>query len=739
MGTPVPANQDTRIGELGEPSKELDFLYAISRIAADPNATLDSILQRITDKIPSAFRNPESTWACIAIGSKEIRTASFKTCRWNLETDIFIKERIAGKIRIGYLGTMALERNPFLEEEKKLLGEIAARIGTILDVKTLQEDLEHSEKRYRNLVENALVGIFQTNLRGDLLYANSTSLRMFGCESLEEAASGGILSRYRNPEHRKTIVEILQQTGRLADFELECLTKGGESLFVLFSAKLESDVVTGMMTDITERKRANEALIKSEMRLAEAQRIAHLGSWDWDIGAGELHWSDEVYRIFGLRPREFDGTYEAFFNFIHPDDRQAVREAVQESLSRPGKAYSIEHRVVRRDGQECVVHERGEITFDKEFRPIRMIGTVHDITPRQHSEMELQKAFEKIKMLKEKLETENILLRDEIELKGGYGEVVGTSDPMKYAIHRIRQVAPRKATVLLTGETGTGKGVFARFLHRESDRRDKVFVHVNCAGLPPNLIEKELFGSEKGAFTGSVARQIGRFELANGGTIFLDEIGELPLELQAKLLKVIEDEEFERLGSPHPVKVDVRIIASTNRILEEEIKNGRFRRDLFYRLNVFPVTIPSLRQRREDIPLLVKYFVNRISRGHGKRILRISEKTMKALQDYDWPGNVRELMNVLERAVITSDDSDLRLAERIDASKSDALKEPLSKEVNSQQPRGLVEMEKAHILRILQGAGWRIDGSKGAALLLGMNPSTLRTRMKKLGIRRPGD
>ena len=295
-----------------------------------------------------------------------------------------------------------------------------------------------------------------------------------------------------------------------------------------------------------------------------------------------------------------------------------------------------------------------------------LLFTLSDVT--QIKELEaLEKAFDEIKKLKEQLEAENIYLREEVELKDGPRDIVGVSNPLKYVLHRIQQVARSKTTVLLTGETGTGKGLFARSLHEASDRRDKPFVNVNCAGLPPNLIESELFGREKGAFTGSTARQIGRFELANGGTIFLDEIGEFPLELQAKLLKVIEDGEFERLGSPHTVKVDVRIIASTNRNLEEEIKKGRFRKDLFYRLNVFPVTIPPLRERREDIPLLAKFYAERFSKSHGKDIRKIPTNTMKVLENYSWPGNVRELINVIERAVIVSAGPELRLAEKIDA------------------------------------------------------------------------
>jgi len=255
--------------------------------------------------------------------------------------------------------------------------------------------------------------------------------------------------------------------------------------------------------------------------------------------------------------------------------------------------------VKRRDGSVFFADINSAL-FQLEGRP-HLLGIFRDITARKQAEKELRDALDTIQKLKDRLEAENVYLREEVKLKDRRAAVVSASDPMKYAMHRIRQVAPTNATVLLTGETGTGKNVFARLLHEESKRRDKPFVNVACAGLPANLIESELFGREKGAFTGSTARQIGRFELAHGGTVFLDEIGELPMELQAKLLRVLEDGEFERLGSPHPVKVDVRVIASTNRNLEEEIKNDRFRRDLFYRLNAFPVTLPALRDRREDI------------------------------------------------------------------------------------------------------------------------------------------
>ncbi|MFZ7113213.1 MAG: sigma 54-interacting transcriptional regulator [Desulfatiglandales bacterium] len=488
-------------------------------------------------------------------------------------------------------------------------------------------------------------------------------------------------------------------------------------------------------------KRDRKSLIRSERTLSESQRIARVGSWEWDIRCGTLHWSEQFYRILGLHPRETEATCEKFLTCVHPDDRQAIQQAINRAMSAPGQPYSIECRVVRPDGTERHVQARGEFSFDQDRRPVHMLAILHDITEHKQAEHALKKAFDEVRTLKKQLEIENLYLRKDTEFESRFKGVLGVSNAIKYVTHRIQKVATTGATVLLTGETGTGKGVFARALHVQSERKDKPFVHVNCAGLPANLIESELFGREKGAFTGSTARQIGRFELADGGTIFLDEIGELPLELQSKLLKVLEDGEFERLGSPHTVKVDVRVIASTNRNLVEESRKGRFRMDLFYRLNVFPVTVPPLRQRRDDIPLFVRFFTKRLSKRYGKEIQRIPQETMQVLERYDWPGNVRELANVIERAVILSDGPVLHLAEKIDGRPEGPDGPILEKTLDSDIPlssKDIVEVEREHILTTLLQTGWKISGPNGAAQRVGLNPNTLRSRMKKLGIRRPG-
>jgi len=333
-------------------------------------------------------------------------------------------------------------------------------------------------------------------------------------------------------------------------------------------------------------------------------------------------------------------------------------------------------------------------------------------------------ALAEIQSLKEQLEAERAYLQEEIKLENNHERIVGRSDGLKCVLYKVEQIAGSDTTVLILGETGTGKELVARAIHDLSPRKNKALVKVNCAALPANLIESELFGHEKGAFTGSHAKHIGRFEVANGGAFFLDEIGELPLELQGKLLRVLQDGEFERLGSTRTIKVDTRIIAATNRNLEEEVRKGRFREDLWYRLNIFPITMPPLRDRQDDIPLLVEFYVEKIAKRMGKRIEVIPAGVMNALRQYQWPGNIRELENVLERAVINSSGPKLRLA--------DELKKP-SKDVCS-TPKTLAAVERNYIFQVLEQTKWKISGKNSAAEILGLDRSTLRARMSKLNI-----
>jgi formate hydrogenlyase transcriptional activator len=348
-----------------------------------------------------------------------------------------------------------------------------------------------------------------------------------------------------------------------------------------------------------------------------------------------------------------------------------------------------------------------------------------EIEERKTAERRLSRAVEKIQELQQRLQNENVYLREEIKLAHNFEEIVGVSDALKYVLYKIEQVAPTEATALVMGETGTGKELIARAIHHASRLSARPLVKVNCATLPANLIESELFGHEKGAFTGAQARQTGRFELADGGTIFLDEIGELPLSLQSKLLRVLQDGEFERLGSGRTLQVKVRVIAATNRNLADEVRQGRFREDLWYRINVFPITVPPLRKRREDISPLVSYFADQFGARMGKKIELVPPAAIQALQSYPWPGNVRELRNVIERAVILSTPPVLNV------------EIPMGPLTAATGGRRLADVERDYILQVLDACNWKIEGDRGAARVLDLNPGTLRSRMRKLAIRRP--
>jgi formate hydrogenlyase transcriptional activator len=338
---------------------------------------------------------------------------------------------------------------------------------------------------------------------------------------------------------------------------------------------------------------------------------------------------------------------------------------------------------------------------------------------------ELQERFQEIEQLKLRLESENLYLQEEIKLLVEHAEIVGQSEAIRKVLAQAEQVARTGSMVLLLGETGTGKELLARSIHGMSSRKDRSLVTVNCASLPPTLIESELFGREKGAYTGALTRMVGRFEVADGSTLFLDEIGELSLDLQSKLLRVLEEGKFERLGSTKTLHVDVRVIAATNRDLPREVKEGRFRKDLYYRLNVFPLMIPPLRERPEDIPLLVWAFVREFKKRMGKEIESIPRKSIDALQSYPWPGNVRELRNVIERAMIVS------------SGKTLAVQVPRLTPSEEEDTPSLQDTERRHIVSVLERTGWRVAGKSGAAKILGLNHSTLFSKMKKLGIRRP--
>ena len=413
----------------------------------------------------------------------------------------------------------------------------------------------------------------------------------------------------------------------------------------------------------------------------------------------------------------------SFYPYIASTDLPLLEGLFKQTLKENGKAELI----LQTGGENTVPVLISTSAIQNTDKPGMTCMVVTDLTEVAKRTAELQMALAEIRAMKDRLEAENIYFRAENKRKHQFEHIIGQSDGLKYVLYRAEQVAPTNTTVLILGETGTGKDLIAVAIHEMSPRKDRPLITVNCASLPGNLIESELFGREKGAFTGADTRQVGRFEIANGSTLCLDEIGELPLELQAKLLRVIQHSEFERLGSSHTIKVDVRIIATTNRDLEEEIRKGRFRQDLYYRLNVFPITVPPLRLRKEDIPMMVHAFIERYSRKLGKQITSIQKETMKVLQDYPWPGNVRELESIIERSMILCSGSVLQLADKLE----------ITSPLLSSTVRTLEDMERTQIFRILSETHWRIEGKDGAAAILGINPSTLRARMHKFRIVRP--
>jgi PAS domain S-box-containing protein len=493
---------------------------------------------------------------------------------------------------------------------------------------------------------------------------------------------------------------------------------------------VQTGLILGLLLQRAHRRHAEKQLRDSQRFMDLSTGAAELGLWVRDLQGDELSINPRLRSLFGFGPNE-TLRFEDIVARIHSGDRARVMSEI-ERAQKTGNSFEEEFRVLA-PGCERWVAARGRTVGDAGGSVACRMGVVFDITGRKQAEQDLKAALVEIRDLKERLEEENIYLKEEISEVKGFDEIVGKSDALKYVLMRVEQVAKTDATVLLQGETGVGKELIAQAIHENSSRSDQPHVKVNCATLPEALVESELFGHEKGAFTGADRQRKGRFELADGGTIFLDEVGELPPGTQVKLLRVLQEGEFERVGGSNTIKVDVRVIAATNRNLHEETAAGRFRQDLFYRLNVYPITIPPLRQRREDIPLLVSHYAREIGERLGKTIREVPASVMRAFTEYNWPGNIRELQNVIERAVIVSADGVLRLPEPLYQASTARTAEASG---DSTPVSTLNEAERDHILRALEATGWRIQGPKGAAAMLKLHPSTLRFRMKRLGVTR---
>ena len=474
--------------------------------------------------------------------------------------------------------------------------------------------------------------------------------------------------------------------------------------------------IVALAIDSHERRRADVALRESEERFRRLSEGPFEGIAITDQGR-IIDANEQMGHILGYQQKELIGIPVS--QLVAPESRELVMGKIQSADETP-----YEHMAQRKDGSTFPVEVYGR-RIPYKGRMVR-VTAIRDITERKRVEESLLRAAEEVKRLKDRLEAEKIYLQDEIKIEHNFEEIIGVSPNLVSILHQVEQVASTDSTVLILGETGTGKELIARAIHNISPRAHRTLVKINCAALPEHLIESELFGHEKGAFTGALTRTIGRFELADGGTLFLDEIGELPPGLQVKLLRVLQEGEFERLGSAKTQRVDVRVIAATNRDLKAAVDHGTFRNDLYFRLNVFPINIPPLRERREDIPLLVKHFVAKYAGRIGKEIDQISKRSMEMLCAYHWPGNIRELENVIERAVILNHGPILDIGEQLETQPAEPLR--------PDRAPTLKEHEQMMIRKTLEECQWVIEGSHGAASRLDMPPSTLRDRMRKYGI-----
>ena len=593
--------------------------------------------------------------------------------------------------------------------------------------------IENREKRTMRAYAIAVLSVFAALLIAHWppIHLESAPVSLFLCAVMVSAWYGGAgpgclaigLSSlgfyYSFLPPTDSFVGKPDQTARFFVFVLSALVAGAVSVAQRRAAESLRRARDDLRGTVQELKATNEALRRSEAYLADAQTLSHTGSFGWDISTGEQFWSEETYRIF-----EYDQavtpTLQLAFERVHPEDLQLVQQ-VAAGASQDGRDVDFEHRLLMPNGTVKTVRVLGHTCPDPDGKSV-FLGAVTDISV-------VKSAFEEIRTLKDRLYKENLALREEIDVTRMFEEIVGSSPALQAVLAQVSKVARSDSTVLVTGETGTGKELIARAIHKRSPRSNRAFVSVNCAAIPRDLIASELFGHEKGAFTGATQRRLGRFESADGGTIFLDEVGELPLETQISLLRVLQEREFQRVGSNQSLQIDVRVVAATNRNLEAAIAAGGFREDLFYRLNVFPIEVPPLRQRREDIPLLVEYFVDRFAGKAGKKITGIDKRSMKLLQTYAWPGNIRELQNVIERSVIVCDTENLSVDESWlghVARTGGSPAQPLSKKLAAE--------EKELIEAALAESHGRVSGPSGAAARLGIPQSTLDSKIKSLKI-----
>jgi formate hydrogenlyase transcriptional activator len=741
--------------------------------------------------------------------------------------------------------------HPVLNES----GDLVEFVGTNMDIteqKKVEEELRRSEANLSEGQRLSHTGSWVRSVSTGDMFFSQESYRIFGFDPKMQKVTLEIFLNRVHPEDRMSIEETIRRARREAieyETSYRIVRDDGSirNIHVLaHPVKNETGNLVefvGTHMDVTERKQAEEALRRSEYYLAEAQRLTRTGSWAWNMATcHRVYWSQENYRMFGFDPERGLPSDEALYQRIHPEDRDRVRREAFPGRTAKGSHFDVEFRIVLPDGAIKDLHSVGHPVLNETGDLVEFVGTTMDVTERKQAEKKIREhevelrqtldaapqflfvlgsdgsrlyanqsvldfrgltveEWQKLdfrerfhpddaermarereealssgspleiearmprhdgkyrwflfrykplkdqqgritrwvvpavdiddrKQSEERLQHENVALREEIDKASMFEEIIGTSPALQTVLSRVSKVAATDSTVLITGETGTGKELVARAIHRRSKRSSRSFISVNCAAIPRDLIPSELFGHEKGAFTGATQQRLGRFELAEGGTIFLDEIGEIPAETQIALLRVLQEHEFERVGGARSIRTDVRVVAATNRDLQPAIVAGTFRSDLFYRLNVFPIEIPALRERREDIPLLVEYFIDRYARKAGKSFQTVNKKTLDLLQAYPWAGNIRELQNVIERSVIVCD------TENFSVDESWLSRPPLKSETKNQRDlsQKLATHEKEIIEAALRESGGRVSGRSGAAAKLGIPGPTLESKIRSLKI-----
>ena len=606
-------------------------------------------------------------------------------------------------------------------------GAIRQELGTAVgagDAKLTEPMLFQDEQELRRIVDLIPQTIVVLNPDGKAIYANRGALEYFGL-ALDEVRADDFRDRVFHPEDVQRLREERQRgLSGSAPFENEQRALGKDGKYRWFLIRYNpllddrGNVIrwyaTG--TDIEYRKQAENKLREEERELRQLIDFLpqHVLVLDKDGTLLQVNKTMLDYRGLTLEQMKGGGSRERISRDVHPDDLERVQNERSAGFSR-GAPFETEKRLLGKEGQfrwflfryNPVLNGAGEI--------VRWFATATDVEDRKQTE--------------DRMRNEAIALREQIDRESMFEDIVGSSEALRKVLHQVARVAPSDSTVLILGETGTGKELIARAIHKRSKRSDRAFIGVNCAAIPASLIASELFGHEKGAFTGATQRRLGRFESANGGTIFLDEVGDLPPEIQIALLRVLQEREIERVGSNKPIAIDVRVLAATHHDLETLVAEGRFRQDLLYRLNVVPIQMPSLRERNEDIPLLVEYFIGRFGKKAGKKFRTIDKKTARLFESYQWPGNVRELQNVIERAVILSEDDAFSVEEAW--LKQDT---PQFSDSPNALNRVLLRQEKEMIESALVASGGRVSGPSGAAAKLRIPTRTLDSKIKRLGI-----